>query len=102
MRRNPVFSNHTLIPSQLPATHWRKLIDLWTARTAELFANDLIQYVYVFENTGIAIGVTMPHPHGQIYSFPFVPPLAQREFDGAREYFETHKENLYLRLLEEN
>ena len=34
-----------------------------------------VQYVSVFENTGLAIGVTMPHPHGQIYAFPFIPPL---------------------------
>ena len=93
--------NHTLTPSQLSPEHWRKIVDLWTARTAELFACDLIQSVYVFENTGIAIGVTMPHPHGQIYSFPFIPPLVQRELDGAREHFEAHGENLYLRLLAE-
>jgi len=93
--------NHTLIPSQLPPEHWRKIVDLWTNRTAELFANDLIQLVYAFENTGIAIGVTMPHPHGQIYSFPFVPPLIQRELDGARAHYEANnKENLYLRLLD--
>lgn len=93
--------NHTLIPSQLSAEHWRKIVDVWTARTSELFANGLIQHVYVFENTGLAIGVTMPHPHGQIYSFPFVPPLVQRELDGAREHYQAHNENLYLRLLEE-
>jgi UDPglucose--hexose-1-phosphate uridylyltransferase len=93
--------NHTLIPSQLPKAHWRKIIDLWTSRTAELFANPLIQHVYVFENTGIAIGVTMPHPHGQIYSFPFIPPLVQRELDGAKAHFDAHGENLYKRLLDE-
>ena len=82
-------TNHTLVPSQLSKEHWRKIIDVWTSRTAELFANDLIQHVYVFENTGIAIGVTMPHPHGQIYSFPFIPPLVQRELDGAREHYEA-------------
>jgi UDPglucose--hexose-1-phosphate uridylyltransferase len=93
--------NHTLVPSQLSQEHWRKIIDLWASRTAELFANDLMEFVYVFENTGIAIGVTMPHPHGQIYTFPFVPPLVQRELDGAREHYAAHGENLYLRLLDE-
>ncbi len=43
----------------------------------------------------------MPHPHGQIYSFPFIPPLVQRELDGAREHFEATDENLYCRLLDE-
>lgn len=93
--------NHTLLPSQLPPEHWRKIVDLWTSRTAEMFGNELIQQVYVFENTGVAIGVTMPHPHGQIYSFPFIPPLVQRELDGAREHHQVHGENLYLRLLDE-
>lgn len=93
--------NHTLVPSQLSQEHWRKIIDLWTARTSDLFANPLIQHVYVFENTGLAIGVTMPHPHGQIYSFPFIPPLVQRELDGAREHYAANGENLYLRLLDE-
>lgn len=93
--------NHTLSPSQLPKEHWRKIVDLWTSRTAEMFANESIEYVYVFENTGLAIGVTMPHPHGQIYSFPFLPPLVQRELDGARAHYDAHQENLYLRLLDE-
>lgn len=93
--------DHTLIPSQLSKEHWRKVIDLWTGRTAELFGKEQIEYVYVFENTGLAIGVTMPHPHGQIYSFPFLPPLIQRELDGAREHYQAHNENLYLRLLAE-
>ena len=91
--------NHTLLPSQLSAGHWRKVIELWTSRTAEMFADPLIQHVYVFENTGVAIGVTMPHPHGQIYSFPFVPPLVQRELDGAKAHFDATGENLFQVLL---
>jgi len=93
--------NHTLAPSQLSAEHWRKIVDVWTSRTRDLFSHELMQFVYVFENTGVAIGVTMPHPHGQIYSFPFIPPLIQRELDGAREHYQARKENLYLRLLDE-
>ena len=46
-------------------------------------ANPDVQYVSVFENAGVAIGVTMPHPHGQIYAFPFIPPLVQTELDSA-------------------
>ena len=47
----------------------------------------------------MAIGVTMPHPHGQIYSFPFVPPLVQTELDSASDYFREHNECLYCRIL---
>ena len=75
--------DHNMPPSRMPVEHWRKVIDLWTRRSVELAAIPDIQYVMVFENTGAAIGVTMPHPHGQIYAFPFIPPLVQRELDAA-------------------
>ncbi len=92
---------HHLAPSQLSAEHWRKVVDLWVRRHGELAALPEIQYVYIFENTGAAIGVTMPHPHGQIYAFPFVPPLVGRELDSASEYFRNHNECIYCRILRE-
>jgi UDPglucose--hexose-1-phosphate uridylyltransferase len=91
--------DHTLLPSQLHAAHWRKIIDQWTHRTEELEGDPDVVQVYVFENTGEAIGVTMPHPHGQIYAFPFIPPLLQREYEGARAHFENREECLYCRVL---
>ena len=94
-------ANHNLNPSQLTVTQWEKIVGLWTARYRVLAARPEIQYVYIFENTGEAIGVTMPHPHGQIYAFPFVPPLAERELDSAAAYYKSQKECLYCRLLRE-
>jgi UDPglucose--hexose-1-phosphate uridylyltransferase len=91
--------NHRLLPSQLPVEQWRKVIELWTKRTEDLFANPDIRYVSVFENAGVAIGVTMPHPHGQIYALPFVPPLIQRELDSAQQYFREQSTCLYCRIL---
>jgi len=35
--------------------------------------------VLVFENNGAEIGATIPHPHGQIYSYPDVPALPATE-----------------------
>jgi UDPglucose--hexose-1-phosphate uridylyltransferase len=87
--------DHNLPPSQLSVEQWGKVIELWTRRTSELFAIDVIEYVAVFENTGEAIGVTMPHPHGQIYAFPFTPPLVATELDSARAHFEEIRECLY-------
>ncbi len=91
--------NHNMLPSQLSRECWRKVIALWTRRYSELAANPDIRYVYTFENTGTAIGVTMPHPHGQIYAFPYIPPLAEREMNAARDHFEKEGECLYCRLL---
>jgi UDPglucose--hexose-1-phosphate uridylyltransferase len=77
--------DHNLVPSQMPEEHWRLVVDLWTRRFRELSATPGIEYVFIFENTGAAIGVTMPHPHGQIYAFPFLPPLVMRELAAAAE-----------------
>ncbi len=90
---------HTLAPSRLTVTQWGKVVDLWTRRSVELMSRDDVAYVTVFENTGVAIGVTMPHPHGQIYSFPFLPPLVEREFDSAARYRAEHERCLYCEIL---
>lgn len=52
----------------------RTVIDAWADRTAELSALPGIEQVFVFENRGEEIGVTMNHPHGQIYAYPYVTP----------------------------
>jgi UDPglucose--hexose-1-phosphate uridylyltransferase len=91
--------NHRLLPSQLAVEQWKKVIDLWTKRTVELFTNPDVRYVSVFENAGVGIGVTMPHPHGQIYAFPFIPPLVQRELDSAALYHREQSACLYCRVL---
>jgi UDPglucose--hexose-1-phosphate uridylyltransferase len=74
-------------------------VDLWTRRSAELAADPTIQYIYVFENAGAAIGVTMPHPHGQIYSFPYIPPYVETELRSAEEYLAAKSTCLYCDLL---
>lgn len=91
--------DHNKLPSQLSPEHWRLVVEAWTKRSAELFADPSIQYVYVFENTGVAIGVTMPHPHGQIYSFPFIPPFVKTELDSASEFHQAKGRCLYCELL---
>jgi UDPglucose--hexose-1-phosphate uridylyltransferase len=91
--------HHTLAPSQMGAAHWRKVVDLWTSRYAELARIPDLRYVYMFENTGVAIGVTMPHPHGQIYSFPYIPPIVERQLESARKHYQKQHECLYCRLL---
>ncbi len=61
--------------STLPVAHVRKVIDLWAQRTTELLARPEVEYVLVFENRGREVGATIDHPHGQIYGYPFVPPV---------------------------
>lgn len=81
---------HTLPPSKLSLANWRKVIDLWTSRTSDLSENPDIAMVSVFENCGEAVGVTMPHPHGQIYALPFIPPVVEKELASAGAYANEH------------
>ncbi|PYD00119.1 galactose-1-phosphate uridylyltransferase [Microbacterium esteraromaticum] len=62
-------------------TRARTVIEAWADRTAALSALPGVQQVFPFENRGEAIGVTLPHPHGQIYSYPYVTPRTQRLLD---------------------
>src|SRR5271165_4493962 len=52
--------DHDLRPSEMAVGHWRLVVDVWTRRSRELAAQAGVEYVFVFENTGAAIGVTMP------------------------------------------
>jgi UDPglucose--hexose-1-phosphate uridylyltransferase len=64
----------------------RTVVDAWADRTAELSSRGEIELVFPFENRGEEIGVTLHHPHGQIYGYPFVPPRTRRMLQSAREY----------------
>ncbi len=70
--------HRTTLP-ELPPAHVRKLVGLWRARYEALSADARIRYVFLFENRGEVVGVTMPHPHGQIYGYPFVPKKLELE-----------------------
>lgn len=65
------------------------LVHVWTDRYEELGALDFVDYVFIFENKGKEIGVTLNHPHGQIYAYPFIPPVVQRELDSSSAHMEN-------------
>jgi UDPglucose--hexose-1-phosphate uridylyltransferase len=83
----------------LPLWHLELLLDVWADRCVDLGRRDDVQYVYPFENRGIEVGVTLSHPHGQIYAYPFVPPLPARELEQQREYLAAHGRGLLEDLL---
>ncbi|GAA4913950.1 galactose-1-phosphate uridylyltransferase [Streptomonospora salina] len=77
-------SDHAASFSDLTPARARTVVEAWADRTAELGARPDVAHVYPFENRGVEIGVTLQHPHGQIYAYPFVPPriAAMREAAG--------------------
>lgn len=61
----------------------RTVIEAWADRTAALSALPGVEQVFPFENRGEEVGVTLPHPHGQIYAYPYVTPRTMRMLDAA-------------------
>lgn len=91
---------HTVTVPQLSRAHMRRLVDLWCNRFAALSADPKVKYVFVFENRGDVVGVTMPHPHGQIYAYPFLPKKLELEAQSAKEYYKKNGRCLYCDFLE--
>ena len=87
-------ANHDLTFAELGLKRIRQLCEVWKERYTELISRDKVNYVFIFENKGAEIGVTLTHPHGQIYGYPFVPEVCERRMDNERKYFAEHNEQL--------
>ncbi len=92
-------SNHNTELARMPLSKIEKLVYVWADRFEELGQRPEVEYVFLFENKGKEIGVTLTHPHGQIYAYPFIPPILQRELTGCKKHFVAHGECLLCRIL---
>jgi UDPglucose--hexose-1-phosphate uridylyltransferase len=92
--------NHHATLADLPLERIEQLIYVWRDRYAELGARREVQYVFIFENKGREIGVTLSHSHGQIYAYPFLPPKLERELDAMRRHYAATGGNLLLEILQ--
>lgn len=92
---------HTITLPELSVDHIEKLVKLWQERFAALSKEEQIKYVFLFENRGEVVGVTMPHPHGQIYGYSWVPLRVQRKLDNAKAYHDKNKRCIFCDLLKE-
>ncbi|KUJ66147.1 galactose-1-phosphate uridylyltransferase [Streptomyces albus subsp. albus] len=73
----------------------------WTDRTAELAELPAVEQVFCFENRGAEIGVTLGHPHGQIYGYPFVTPRSAQMLRSLAAHRERTGGNLFDEVLAE-
>jgi UDPglucose--hexose-1-phosphate uridylyltransferase len=92
-------SDHNLSFAGLAPERVRTVVEAWADRTAELSAMDDVEQVFCFENRGEEIGVTLHHPHGQIYGYPFVTPRTARALESARRHASATGGNLFADLL---
>lgn len=89
--------HYTSLP-KLSVSHIRKLVDLWCNRFIELSKYEKIKYIFIFENRGEVVGVTIPHPHGQIYGYSYIPLKILRELESCKRYYEEKNECLICRM----
>jgi UDPglucose--hexose-1-phosphate uridylyltransferase len=94
-------SDHSATFATLPLRQIEKLARVWQDRYVALCARPDVEYVFIFENKGKEIGVTLSHPHGQIYGYPFIPPVVRDELAAEREHFNEHERPLMFDVLEE-
>jgi UDPglucose--hexose-1-phosphate uridylyltransferase len=92
-------SRHTGSFAELEPAHARLVVEAWRHRTADLMAAPGIEQVFCFENRGEEIGVTLTHPHGQIYGYPYLTPRTAAMLRQAHEHRMRHGGNLFVDLL---
>lgn len=84
-------TSYALLSDERMATIADSIVD----RTQELSALPGVEYVLIFENRGSEVGVTLHHPHGQIYAYPFIPTKPKRALEAAARYQRKHGDCLF-------
>lgn len=90
---------HDVAPADLDPARTRLVVEAWAHRTSELGALPGVAQVFCFENHGAEIGVTLAHPHGQVYAYPFVTPRVATILRRVAEHRESHGRNLFADVL---
>jgi UDPglucose--hexose-1-phosphate uridylyltransferase len=86
--------NHSDTLAGSSIEHIQGLIEVWRDRSKAVGAMPGIEQVFIFENKGAEVGVTLHHPHGQLYAFNHVPPFILAELKASEEYYLKQKECL--------
>ncbi|MFI6455968.1 galactose-1-phosphate uridylyltransferase [Streptosporangium amethystogenes] len=85
--------------AMLPPEQVELVMEAWIDRTAELSAMPGVEQVFCFENRGAEIGITLAHPHGQIYAYPYVTPRTKLTLGAAGRHRERTGGNLFADVL---
>ena len=86
--------NEDGLPADLPVSRLRTVVEAWAFRTAEISKMEGIEQIFPFENHGAEIGVSLAHPHGQVYCYPFIAPKMEKELQHTEAYHEKTGGNL--------
>jgi UDPglucose--hexose-1-phosphate uridylyltransferase len=90
---------HNTTLAELPADDIAALLDTWREQQLELGSRPEINHVLIFENKGEVVGVSNPHPHGQIYATNFIFKTIEIEAAAARRHYDAHRRVLFQDIL---
>jgi UDPglucose--hexose-1-phosphate uridylyltransferase len=83
----------------LPLDHLELVLEVWADRSDTLGNLAGIDYVLPFENRGAEVGVTLHHPHGQVYAYPVIPPAPARMQQIALEFYQANQSSILQDLI---
>jgi len=87
---------HDLTIGEMDVGEIARVVDLWTDQYRELAALDWVKHVQIFENRGLMMGASNPHPHGQIWANASLPNQPERELESFRVHAKAHGGNCLL------
>ena len=79
-------SDHSSSFAKLTEKQIRAVLEAWKDRDSALSKLPFIEQVFIFENRGEEVGVTLSHPHGQIYAYSFLPPKIEKMLKVANDH----------------
>lgn len=85
----------------LPVKRIELILRVLGERTMELAKHEHIEYVMPFENRGVEMGVTLHHPHGQIYSYSFIPPVQEKFLESMKKYWIENQTGLMEKIIQD-
>lgn len=91
---------HNLSPGQLSQQEVENLVAAWREQYLELGGRPQINCVLIFENRGEVVGVSNPHPHGQIYATNFIFKILETELCACREHYQSTGRLLFMDILD--
>lgn len=90
---------HNLSLAEMPKEEIEKVVRMWQAQYEELGNRPEVNHVLIFENKGEAVGVSNPHPHGQIYATNFIFKTIETEASAAQQYFRETGRTLFADII---
>jgi UDPglucose--hexose-1-phosphate uridylyltransferase len=90
---------HNIVLAEMPQKEIEKVVRVWKEEFITISKNKLIKNILIFENKGKVIGVSNPHPHGQIYATGFVPRILLQEVSSSKQYFKESGKCIFCEIL---